>query len=70
MIPRISIDQFKQLSVLCISTARETMAANRCRYQDPNNVQTAPYRHISLPTFYKNPYYETKIAFQSTNFGK
>ena len=34
-------------------------------------VLTAPYSHISLPTFfYKNRYYEAKNSFQDTNFGK
>ena len=51
VIPRISIDPLKQFSVLCKSTARETMAATDVG-RTVITVQTVPYSHISLPTFF------------------
>ena len=63
-----SIDPLKQFSVLCRSTARETMAANRCMKHRNNRSNCSKSSYFVTYIFYKNHYYDPKNAFQNTNF--
>ena len=52
-----SIDPLKQFSVLCRSTARETMAANRCMKHRNNRSNCSKSSYFVTYIFYKNHFY-------------